>query len=122
MKNPRQWIELRTSIHIFYQSWSKRHLKRYKPIYQSLASVHESSRQIVKNTNKSWVRLKRSCKRTIALFFAIVLVKKLVEKAKKLRMTYYVIRVVFFVLFFGIRRKENKSEGRNKKIIGDLKL
>ena len=24
-------------------------------------------------------------------------------------MTYYVLRVVFFVLFFGIRRKENKS-------------
>ena len=122
MKNPRQWIELRKSIDIFYQNWSKRHLKRYKPIYKSLALVHDSSKQIVKNTHKSWVRLKRTCKRTIGMFVVVVVIKKLVKKARKSWMTYFIIRLVFFALFFGIRKKEDKSEIRKKKMIEDLKI
>ena len=123
MKNHRQWIELRKSIDIFYQNWSKRHLKRYKPIYKSLASVHDSSWQIVKNTHKSWIRLKRFCKRTIGMFVVVVVIKKLVKKARKSWMTYFIIRLVFFALFFGIRKKEDQSESkRKKKMIEDLKI
>ena len=121
MKNHRQWIELRKSIDIFYQNWSKRHLKRYKPIYKSLALVHDSSKQIVKNTHKSWIRLKRTCKRTIAMFVVVVVIKKLVKKAKKSWMAYSIIRLVLFALLFGIRTKEDKSDLRKKKTIEDLK-
>ena len=122
MKNPRQLIELKKSFHIFYQNWSKRHLKRYKPIYKSLDLVHDSSRQIVKNTHKSWIRLKRSCKRIIGMFVLVVVIKKLVKKARKSWVTYSIIRLVLFALFFGFRKKEDKSELRKKKMKEDLKI
>ena len=122
MKNPRQWIELRKFIHIFYQSWSKIHLKRYKPIYKSLDLVHDSSRQIVKNTHKSWIRLKQSCKRIIGMFVLVVVIKKLVKKARKSWVTYSIIRLVLFALFFGFRKNEDKSELRKKKMKEDLKI
>ena len=48
------------------------------------------------------------------MFVVVVVIKKLVKKAKKSWMTYSIIRLVLFALFFGVRKKEDKSDLKKK--------
>ena len=97
-------------------------MNKQNPIYKTVISINESSRQVVTNTHRSWVRFKRSCKKIMALFLVTIVIKKLIVKIKKSWTIYSAIRLLVFTVLIAIRRKDDGINERKNVMIEELKM